>query len=344
MSDQSLGLQDDEFWTRPKKVEAVADVLHAAEFSGLRLGAPAAVPVDLRAAAPVVIVHAGPFKDVWALPFHKHALLTAINLDTNVVSAQFAADQDAEYAVVDPARAPAGYTVNFNSRDLREDLGVEWKPARFLVTVISRERLSNRAKVELTRSAQTFDDPEVAKFLDARRPKAGPPGVDPPPGDPLPSYQKRDDSPPVPDEPGIKLAADRVIVLRGETTACVLRGSFRVTALPGEVVKPAAEPAPPPAAGEPPPGPPPTAILRITLLITGSERPFPNTLVLKVPTWDPIPEGGAAPVVTGHFALDLFAAGGMAVRPQTVFVYAFSGEILEGPFPVALISEDMLPK
>lgn len=65
---------------------------------------------------------------------------------------------------------------------------------------------------------------------------------------------------------------------------------------------------------------------------------------LKAPSYDPIPPGEKAPMVTGHFALDLLAAGAMARLPQTVFVYAFSGEALEGPVPVGLVTEAMLPK
>jgi len=199
-----------------------------------------------------------------------------------------------------------------------------------------RDFLSNRARVKLENSPRSFNDPEVGKFLEARRGKSPPPEVAPPPGNPLPSYRKGDDSPAIPDEPGIKMTVERVVVLTDDSK-CILRGAFRLPVLPHEVVKPPADPPQPNAP------PPPTAVMGITLLLAGAETPGPWVVRLDVPSYDPIDPAAEAPAATGYFALDLLAAG-VPRLPQTLFIYAFSGAILEGPLPAALIAESMLPK
>ena len=47
---------------------------------------------------------------------------------------------------------------------------------------------------------------------------------------------------------------------------------------------------------------------------------------------------GENPVASGHFALDLCKLLKFSGRPQTYFVYAFSGEIMAGPCLAAYVN------
>jgi hypothetical protein len=341
MSDQSLGLVDEEYWTNPERAKEAAKTFADEGFGGVKLGAPGTVPIDVHDTFPVVALRAGSIADHWAVSFNEHALWASMDLGANRLTVRPAGDPEVETPPANPEDAPSGYMVEPFVVDLRDALSLKWQPGRHLVTVVMRERVSNRADVTLKYSTRKFEDPEVAKFLEAKKATPAPPVVTPPPGDPLPSYEKRDDSPPIPEKPGIALAAERVLVFTPDAQV-ILRGSFRLPVLPKEVVVPA-EPKP----GEAPAadvGPPPTAVVGIALLVTGSDLPAPGLAQLTVPSYDPIPDGEKNPVVTGHFALDLLQLGVVPDQPQTLFVYAFSGEVMEGPFPIALISEKMLPK
>jgi len=100
-----------------------------------------------------------------------------------------------------------------------------------VITVLLREHASNRVRVELGNKAGGYHDEEVEKFLAAEREKAAAPPVSPKPGKPVPSYVAIDGSPAIPDEVGITLAADRVVV--GSPGArSILRGAFRLPFLP----------------------------------------------------------------------------------------------------------------
>jgi hypothetical protein len=226
---------------------------------------------------------------------------------------------------------------------------------------------------------------------------------------PLPWYRALDESPPVPDERGIVLTTERVIVVRDGLGSCILRGSFRLSVMDREVVRPCAEseeeqaallafepPAPTTEEGEgvdyltdaevhwppkPLPEPPPsyrpnepewrfpgqdsakrrseegpwesghvwqdvgdddaTAVIPITLVVTGSRLADPYVLHMRVPTTDAI--SGDDPEVTGRFTLDLLAFKDNAMRGQTNWIYAFSGGHCAGPVAAALLSPDDLP-
>src|SRR5690606_28083982 len=96
--------------------------------------------------------------------------------------------------------------------DLRADLGLAWQPSTYMITVLLREHASNRVRVELGNKAGGFHDEEVEKFLAAERAKPAAPKVSPKPGRPLPSYEAVEGSPAIPDQIGITLVSDRVVV------------------------------------------------------------------------------------------------------------------------------------
>ncbi len=338
MFDQSLGMPDEKFWGGADAgIEAAADKLIRTPFEGIQLAAPGLVSLDAHQTLPVIAFRAGTYRNVWAVRYEKHALLTAMDLENNRLYAGYLVNQEKEIVPRDPAQAPEGNKVATSKLDAREHLAIPWEPTTYLLTAIMRGDVSNRAKVKLGASAGAFQDAEVEKILAAEREKLAPVKVNPPETDPFPSYSKRDDSPPIPDEPGIALSVDRVVI-RKEGAICILKGAFRLPALAREIVKP-------PRADSPAPvQPPPTAIIGITLLITGSEEPIPATYRLDVPSFDAIVAGAEKPVVTGYFALDLLAEEMLSVNPQTSFIYAFSGEVLAGPALSAVMTPAMLPK
>ena len=64
-------------------------------------------------------------------------------------------------------------------------------------------------------------------------------------------------------------------------------------------------------------------------------------LDLWVPSYEPLVPDDPAPTVSGHLALDLLACeGSHLLEEQTSFVYAFSGPVRAGPFPVAVLPEE----
>jgi hypothetical protein len=79
------------------------------------------------------------------------------------------------------------------------------------------------------------------------------------------------------------------------------------------------------------------------MLVIGSEDSTPRHLPVRAPSFDPLPEGEKAPMVTGHFAFDLGQIAGFTTTPQTYFLYAFSRDYMVGPILTAIVTEDMLP-
>ncbi len=337
MAKDRLGLESSEYWTNPKRTadEEVGRMLDE-EFSGIVIGAPTKVPVDLQQTLPLVAIRAGSYKETWEVNFGRHALFAAMDLDMNVLYSNWVVDQEAEFPEQNPNDAPKGRTASVKVLDAREPLGLPWHEGRYLLTVIMREKASNRVDVELGRGA--YKDEEVEKFLATERAKLAPPKVHPPETDTLPTYRVIAGSPKIPAEVGIEMSVERVVVLR-EHERWVLKGAFRLPALAHEIVRP-----PPNPPAEKPKGPIPTAIVGITLLATGSERPAPNTLRLAVPSYDRIYSTDKNPIVTGHFAINLMTRPEIPRMPQTVFLYAFSGRVLTGPLTTGLVPESRLPR
>jgi hypothetical protein len=85
----------------------------------------------------------------------------------------------------------------------------------------------------------------------------------------------------------------------------------------------------------------PTAIVTVNLLILGADDGHIATVALHVPVYGPIswePPDGELPLVTGFFDLNLLRMPGISRTPQTYFLFAFSGDLMAGPCPYALVS------
>jgi len=232
--------------------------------------------------------------------------------------------------------APKGYLVTSETIDARARLGLPWLPAPLLLTCLVRDRVSNRLEVGLGKSVQSYEDPAVAAYVARERAKLSPRAVVPAQAEPWPSYAPQERSPDVPETPGLALACQRVIPLRGQVQ-CPIWGTFRLAARPDELLD---DDSPAPTgllALDPRVGvDPPAAIVRIWLVVVGAETGSCLVLAMQVPSWD-LGEDGRE--VRGHFCVDLFAELGEIVdKPaQTWFVYAFSGEHMSAPTPFAIM-------
>jgi hypothetical protein len=361
MSQEKLGLEDEEFWSQPFKTkDAIENRLIKKKTEALIVGAPSKVLINTRETFPVVALQVAFLKNLAKMDLRKTAIVTAVELNSNRVHAGMALRQDMDLPPAD-GEMPEGWMGGEGYLiDLRERLQLPWKPGDYIVTLLMLDQASERLRTRLV-DTSGFEDPEVARFIEEHRKKAGLSLVWPEPGDPLPSYKQEKESPPIPSErvkfkedeeepeideeemesgkkrerkPGMALSVPRVSVI-DENTRCILSGSFRLPVKEQELLP--QDKAPKPAK------PAPVALMPITLVLTGTEQVTPTVLRLIVPSYDPIDKTIRGPLmVTGHFTIDLCTLAPVAKVPQTFFIYAFSGEIMAGPAPMAFISKSSL--
>jgi hypothetical protein len=332
-----FGLTPADFWSEPLRTrDATIDRVADEDFVGLVLAAPAAVPYDARETLPAVVLHATTLAEADGVLFNNAAVAVAVNVATrDVHAATFT-----EPLVIDeppaPRAAPSseGFSYAMYAADLRARLGLAWQPAEYLVTVLVRDRVSNRVRVALTSAA--YDDPAVRELIAQRRAALPQPGVWPPPGRGLPSYRPASASPPVPAEPGVALVATRVVVL-GEGQPAAVHGSYRLPVERRFLGGPARDLVE--LYGEY------TAVVPVTLVLTATTLAGPYVLQLRLPSYAGVeaPAGDGGAEVTGHFALDLLAFDAVPQESQTWFLYAFAGEFMTGPVPIAFVEESELP-
>lgn len=333
MSTSPFGLAPSDYWDDPKRTESeVARMLSKEKFEGVRIDAPAFVPVEVRGTLPVLTMRTGSYRDMWAVGAESHALLTVFDPDLNRLYVDFALSQEFVRSTepVDLDQAPKGRMSTMYLLDARKRLGLPWHPSRYWVTVILRERVSNRVLVELGKSTGSFQDPAVEKYIADERAKTAPRAIRPTPAHPYPRYKAVEGCPPIPVDPGLAFVLPRVLP---QGSPWLLQGSFRFQVSPEEVVKawPAEDPNPP------------SAIFRIHFLITGGDKASPLRLEVLVPSYDRFDPTAAVPIATGCFSIDLSTEPGVPKKAQTYFVYAFRGALLEGPVPSALIEPARLP-
>lgn len=319
-----LGLTDADLWGDLDAArDGVVDRLFDDDVAGLRIQAPGEVPLGTRQRLPLVIGYVLPLRELATLDLDNAAVAIAVEARSGRVRAGLAR-KPVESSPGPQSDPGDGESLGVLAADLRERLRLPWEPATWLVTVLVRDRASNRARVELTPAPGSHEDPGAAASLAAATAARPAPAVWPPEAagaveGALPSYRESSLTPPIPGSPGIDLRArDRVVVLRDGARA-VLAGSLRVTPLVHEL------------RGERP-------VVEVTLVIIGSGDATPFVARLGVRC------DGDASSVTGRFALDLLALAGMPRSPQTLFVRAFHGDVMSGPTPVAFITLETLAR
>lgn len=257
-----LRLTDAQFWTEPHRTEdAILDELSEKDFVGALLDGPARVDLERRSTLPLHGIWASTYRDNAQLDFDRQALVVAVRLESGQVFVERAMELKAarRTAPAGEETPPEGTTLRSFHLDLRRRLPLlPWRPGTLLVTLLVRDRTSNRVRVELRLGGDLAQDPDVKAFLDRHRRHAWPQPVYPPSsGGKVPGYRRTPETPPAPAGHGIALACDRVnVVPAGDLGgSVVVRGSFRLPLLDRFIVRPPepAPPAPPPAAEPPPP-------------------------------------------------------------------------------------------
>jgi hypothetical protein len=331
MSERPFGLTDDEYWTDPKKnLAQVAENQVLGDVEGILLDAPRQVILGDRATLPLLTFYSGKTQDLYDVRFAAHAVVTAIDLEQGVVHAALAVEDTGLPAkpVSGPKPSP-GFTGEFNEVEARGRLGLPWRPGRYLITMILRDKVSDRVQVELVNSPSSYEDPEVKKYLEEQRGARPPRGVSPTPDGSKLTYRRLDDSPGLPEGNGLVIEADRVVPGKPGQAGYV-RGSFRLPVRKTDVYRR--------TAGEDEEGNPlVTAVASVTLLIVGSDRADPWTYPMLVPSTVDVEGDEENPVATGHFRVDLMQLKRVASEPQTHFVYGFAGAHMVGPAPLAVV-------
>jgi hypothetical protein len=324
-------LADDEFWGDCDRTEPeILPRLLREKFQGLLIDAPRSVRVDQRDSAPVAGYFVRSLRSNLAIDQEKQMLVAAVDLETNVLSVGLALDPGKIRAPSPPAPTGdpgEGTTANLFKTDLRRALNIAWRPGRYRVAMLLREYLSNPVTIELA-SGKAPDSPNRSG---ARQPGM-PQIIYPEPaggqaGLSLPDYRRRATSPIIPAQPGIEFKIEREVSVAQGTT-CPLYGSFRlpvITAGGGAGSSGASNDRQP------------SAVVAITIVVTGNDTVGPWVIRLRVPTYDPV-KPGARTMVTGFFNLDLFRVSEFPRRPMTCYLTAFSGEFISGPKTVKLIS------
>lgn len=339
MTEHPFDLQGAEYWSKPfKNVSKLMFEAVTRKRASLTIDAPPDVDFAQRKELPVPVLHVASQRDLAQFRFQDIAVLTGVRLEDGLVKvAQAMVAPPVASEPDDTEHDATTFAGGTYKLDARARLGIPSERGTWLFTLVLRDIVSNRVRARVGKTAD-WDDPEVARFL-AQQPVPPAPAVAPAPGSPLPGYFAVAASPAVPAEPGIALAAPRVVVTKAGEKA-VVAGSLRVAVPPRQITAR--------AEGEPYPqvaGKPPGAIVPVTVIAVSSNKSDPVHMVLsmQVPSFDAVPAGATGAVVTAHFAFDLFAQRGVQRAAHTYFLYAFCGEHMAGPVPVGLVTEDMLP-
>ena len=85
-----------------------------------------------------------------------------------------------------------------------------------------------------------------------------------------------------------------------------------------------------------------TAVVPITLAMTGLQVPGPIVIGLRLPSLSRIKPSEKTPIVEGHFSINLLTLPGVRRIPGTFYVYAVSGDTLSAPATTALVSTEDL--
>jgi hypothetical protein len=348
MSNGGFGIEDRDFWSDPWKTrdDLLLEYVGGGKAVTL-LDAPKRVSLESRASVPLLVLHSAATNHVFACPIESNGILVAARHHDRAVFARLATQP--------PSGAGGAPGPGFEGRTLMIDLldrfSIPLEPSKYTAWIVMRDQISNPVTIELVKET-SFEDPEVIAFIERMRKTRSPAPVVPPPGYPLPSYQRQKETPAVPRETGVAITAERVLLWTPDAQA-VLRGSFKLSLKKGERVPPW-PPLPHEYPGEStlrvgvdglsgnktPAGAAiaqPTAIVPITLLVTGSKDAGPILIRLRVPSYDPFDEKKESAEITGCFALDLLADSAMFDEAQTLFVYAFAGPELAGPVLIGLV-------
>lgn len=346
MTQGVFGLPDAAFFEGKAQQESdrVADrVLEDNDFMGLLLDGPARAEIDQRNQLPLAGVRKCTHEQNFDVNLDARAILVAARLETGEVSAGRAfevKDAGAAERPKRPAKFPKGRSVQPFSIDARSRLpDLSWRPGTLALTLLLWDQRSNTVFTRLEHRATR--DPEVQKYLDAlRRPRF--PGPASPAEEGEVSYDQGAASPPLPAGVGLDLAVARVVVA-GRGAKAVLRGSFRLPVNEADVVRPKPDDPELAAAWRDVEDPRATAMVPLTLVITGDDVAGPWVKPLRVPARVPLQKQKDQLLAAGYFSVDLLHGAGAPGLRQSYAIWAVHGEVVSGPVRMALIPPEALP-
>jgi hypothetical protein len=340
--DNPFGLDGDEYWANPWKNgdELIERYVYDRKF-GVYIDAPPRVNLNDRDTIPLLMLYAAMEKDQAEIVFPNVAKLVVSDVRRREVTVTDAV-APSEYPVgLRPFdRNSTAATSEIGQNDLIAYGGIQ-DPGEYVVTVLLRERTSNRVRCEVSKPRVGYQDPKVLEFLEQQRraaPVLWPGPAEPPEHDPYPTYRGTASSPPVPAEPGLDAAVERVTVSQRHAR-CVLSGRFRLPVFPSDRIPPDES-----ARQRNYGSPRPTAIIPITAVVIGSVDVTQKLLRMRIPTWDVLDNQAESPLATGAFDVDLFDGVIDPDVAQTNFIYLFSGEYMSGPHIAAVVTQNMLPR
>ncbi len=349
-----LNLADDAYWTDPWQTrKAVQRSLMQSGDEGFLIGAPSAVPLDRRDRFPVAVLYARKLNGGRGVNFRASAIITAMDLHTHALHAAPAfgsrnrTSSPTAAGGASAKKAPADSFSNDDTAmvceghtiDLAKRLNIPHQRGEYIVHLVCLDQVSNGCPMKLVESA-VYQDPAVDAYIaEQLESQPTPTRPVPTPGTPVPCYDARDNSPKIPAAAGIAMDIDRVTPI-DEATSCIVRGSYRLPVRPQHILD-HDDDSPSQAVGDYSSW---TAMVPITLLLTGTVNAAPVTISLLVPTSHDLVPAGDGVHVTGHFAVDLCRLADLASTPQTYFVYAFSGPVMSGPTPAAFVEMPVLKR
>lgn len=346
MSTHPFELTGDEYWSNPwKNLSKLARTAVLETRPMLVADTPESFVPGSKDELPLLVMYADDRQEMAKTPFKQSGVIVAMRLDANRLKARKAFTQD------EPVKPEGDVSPGFAAREYKIGLlgtGVldTDSPGNYLITVLVRDRVSNRLPLRIGAPAQTFKDDEVAKFLAAQRAKLPATNVHPEEGGDAVVYGDGAGCPPIPAKEGIALSCERVVVLTKDehgalTARGMVAGSFRLPLMPNDVVT---NPDKAPVGVKKKVGRACTGVVGISLLALGADDNAPRITRLDVPVFSKIEGDPGRPVATGHFQFDLFTDERVTGRAQTYFIYAFSSEHMSTPTAMGLVTEDQLPK
>jgi hypothetical protein len=335
------------------------DTLRDSGFKGVLLVGPDEYGIDEHVTLPLMGFRVFSALERFGVSFDWSAMLVVVRVESNEVFAGRVSFVRDDYTYVAPRERPRDALVatQFFVRNVSERLhDFALRPGTYLSTVLLNEETSNRVRTRVTHGAAAERDPAVVEFLERHRKPEEPPKPIKPARTVLatsdaaldsshchPTYRAQGNSPPVPEEPGIAMSVERVVLV-DQHPKSILHGSFRLPVSKRNLV-PRTEPTAPNEVSVPlvdVGDPDATAVVPISLVIVGNLYPGPTSHHLRVPSYDPVDPKANDGIVTGHFDVDLLAFDDMQRLPQTYYIWAFSGEIMAGPNLMAIVTPDML--
>lgn len=277
------------------------------------IDAPRAVDAGARATVPVAGVWCRTLREDLAVRWQDRAAVVAVRLDDGTAAAGrvIAWKQSAEEPPVADDDPGEGFAADGFVCDLRARTALPWDGGTWAITVLLAGYASQRVFTHVS------GDPPAARAA------PWPPTTDAR----FPSYRPSPGTPAVPRAHGVAMDPARVVVLTPDVR-CVLTGSFR---LPASMHLAAPE-------GATAHGAPCARVVPLTVVSTRDDALEPHAVTLYVPCDDLSAEGD----VTGVFSVDLFEVAEFSRQPGEVRLWAFAGHLVEGPFPMELVSEDEL--